>query len=68
MFYGKYDISVNCGKSRKYDISVDRFYRNVVFHVVGGDKSFIKYHNSKILDASIAFIVTPKRFDDPLLV
>ena len=34
MFYGKYDFSVNCGKSRKYDIHVERFYENVVFHAV----------------------------------
>ena len=33
-FYGKYDIFVNCGKSRKYDIYVERFYENVVFHAV----------------------------------
>ena len=32
----KYDISVNCGKSRKYDIYVDRFYENGVFHAVRG--------------------------------
>ena len=34
MFYGKYDFSVNCGKSRKYDIHVERFYENAVFHAV----------------------------------
>ena len=34
MFYGKYDISVKCGKSRKYDIYVQRFYENVVFRAV----------------------------------
>ena len=26
---------VNCGKSRKYDIYVKRFYENGVFHAVG---------------------------------
>ena len=31
---GKYDISVNGGKSRKYDIYVECFYENVVFHAV----------------------------------
>ena len=30
--------------------------------------SFSQYDNSRILDATIAFIVTSKRFDDPLLV
>ena len=34
LVYGKYDISVNCGKSRKYDIYIERFYENVVFHAV----------------------------------
>ena len=29
----KYDISVNCGKSKKY-IYVEHFYENVVFHEV----------------------------------
>ena len=33
-----------------------------------GDNSFTQYDNSRILDATIAFIVTSKRFDDPLLV
>ena len=31
MFYGQCDISVNCGKSRKNDIYVGRFYENVFF-------------------------------------
>ena len=32
---GKWDpISVNCRKSRKYGIYVERFYENVVFHAV----------------------------------
>ena len=33
-----------------------------------GDNSFTQYDNSRILDATIAFIVASKRFDDPLLV
>ena len=33
-----------------------------------GDNSFSQYNNSRILDATIAFIVTSKRFGDPLLV
>ena len=33
-----------------------------------GDNSFSQYDNSKILDATIAFIVASKRFDDPLQV
>ena len=33
-----------------------------------GDNSFSQYNNSRILDASIAFIVTSKRFDNSLLV
>ena len=36
LFYRKYGISVNCGKSRKYEYDnyVARFYENVVFHAV----------------------------------
>ena len=33
-----------------------------------GNNSFSQYDNSRTLDATIAFIVTSKRFDDPLLV
>ena len=33
-----------------------------------GDNSFSQYDNSRILDATIEFIITYKRFDDPLLV
>ena len=40
----KYDISVNCGKSRKYDIYVERFYENVVFHAVS-NVNCKKYQN-----------------------
>ena len=33
-----------------------------------GDNSFCQYDNARILDATIAFIVTSKTFDYPLLV
>ena len=33
-----------------------------------GDNSFSQFDNSRILDATIAFVVTSKRFDTPLLV
>ena len=33
-----------------------------------GNNLFSQYDNSGILDTTIAFIVTSKRFDDPLLV
>ena len=33
-----------------------------------GNNSFSQYDNSRILDATIEFIITSKRFDDPLLV
>ena len=33
-----------------------------------GNNSFSQYDNSRILDPTITFIVTSKRFDDPLLV
>ena len=32
-----------------------------------GDNSFSQYDNSRILVATMAFIFTSKRFDDPLL-
>ena len=32
------------------------------------NSSFSQYNNSRILDATIAFVVTSKRFDDPFLV
>ena len=36
--------------------------------LVFGDNSFSQHHNSRILDPTIAFIVTSKIFDDPLLI
>ena len=33
-----------------------------------GNNSFTQYNNSRILDATIAFIVTSKRFDGPLVI
>ena len=33
-----------------------------------GDISLSQHNNSRILDATITFIITSKRFDDPLLV
>ena len=33
-----------------------------------GDNSFSQYDNSRVLDATMVFIVTSKRFDDLLLV
>ena len=33
-----------------------------------GDISLSQYNNSRILDATITFIITSKRFDDSLLV
>ena len=33
-----------------------------------GNNSFSQYNNSRTSDDTIAFIVTSKRFDDPLLV
>ena len=33
-FTEKNDISANCGKSRKYDIYIERFHENAVFHAV----------------------------------
>ena len=33
-----------------------------------GDNSFSQFDNSRIVDATIAFVVTSKRFDDSFLV
>ena len=34
LFDRKYDISVNCRKSRKYDTYIERFYEKFFFHAV----------------------------------
>ena len=39
-FYRKYDISLNCRKSKKYGIHAEGFYENIVFHAVEGDINF----------------------------
>ena len=57
--------------SKISEINSDLITRNdlaLVETLLFGDNSFSQYDNSRILDATIAFIVTPKRFDDPLLV
>ena len=50
---GKYDISVNWGKSRKYDIYVECFYENVVFHAV---TKIAKSKISSILSAQLILV------------
>ena len=42
-------------------------YLALIETLLFGNNSFSQYDNSRILDATIAFIVTSKRFDDPLL-
>ena len=57
--------------SRISETSSDLITRNnlaLIETLLFGDNSFSQYNNSRILDATIAFIVTSKRFDDPLLV
>ena len=50
MFYGQCDISVNCGKSRKNDIYVGRFYENDFFmHIL-------------IFQIILHFVMYPRKF------
>ena len=57
--------------SRISEINSDLITRNdlaLIETLLFGDNSFSQYDNSRISDATIAFIITSKRFDDPLLV
>ena len=57
--------------SKISEINGDLITRNdltLIETLLFGNNSFSQYDNSRILDATIAFIVTSKRFDDPLLV
>ena len=52
------------------EINSDLITRNdltLIEILLFGDNSFSQYDNSRFFDATIAFIVTSKRFDDPLL-
>ena len=40
----------------------------LIENLLFGDNLFSQYDNSRILDDTIAFIITSRRFDDPLLV
>ena len=54
-----------------FEINSELITRNdlaLIETLLFGDNSFSQYDNSRILDATIAFIVTSKRLDDPLLV
>ena len=53
------------------EIDSDLITRNdlaLIETILFGDNSFSQYDNSRILDVTTAFIVTSKRFDDPLLI
>ena len=57
--------------SKTFEIISDLITRNdlaLIETLLFGDNSFSQDDNSRILDGTIAFIVTSKRFDDPLLV
>ena len=64
-FYEKYDISVNCGKLRKYDIYVECFYKNVLFHAVNIASKLTRLLKShkEIQYTSIELNVSNKIFD-----
>ena len=57
--------------SKISDIDSDLITRNdlaLIKTLLFGNNSVSQYDNSRILNASIAYIITSKRFDDPLLV
>ena len=57
--------------SKISEINSDLITRNdlaLIETLLFGDNSVSQYDNSRILDATIAYIITSKRFDDPLLV
>ena len=57
--------------SKTFEIISDLITRNdlaLIETLLFGDNSVSQDDNSRILDGTIAFIVTSKRFDDPLLV
>ena len=57
--------------SKISDIDSDLITRNdlvLIKTLLFGNNSVSQYDNSRILNASIAYIITSKRFDGPLLV
>ena len=57
--------------SKISEINIELITRNdlaLIETLLFGDNSFSQFDNSRILDATIGFVVTSKRFDDPLLV
>ena len=57
--------------SKICEINSDLIIRNdlaLIESFLFGDNSFTPYDNPSILDATIAFITTSERFDDPLPV
>ena len=60
----------NTPLSKISEINSDLITRNhlpLIETLLFDDNSFSQCDNSRILDATIAFILTSKRFDDPLL-
>ena len=56
--------------SKIFEINSELITRNdlaLIETLLFGDNSFTQYDNSRILVATMAFILTSKRFDDPLL-
>ena len=56
--------------SKIFEINSELITRNdlaLIETLLFGDNSFSQYDNSRILVATMAFIFTSKRFDDPLL-
>ena len=61
----------NTRLSKISEINSDLITRNdlaLIETLLFVDNSFSQYDNSRILDATMAFIFTSKRFDDPLLI
>ena len=56
--------------SKIFEINSELITRNdlaLIETLLFGDNSVSQYDNSRILVATMAFILTSKRFDDPLL-
>ena len=61
----------NTRLSKTFEIISDLITRNdlaLIETLLFGDNLFSQDDNSRILDGTIAVIVTSKRFDDPLLL
>ena len=57
-----------CPNFMEYRNTLLRKISEINSELVTRNNSFSQYNNSRVLDATTAFLVTSKRLDDPLLV